>query len=576
MKRSDLTVLQSLAPFMGGLRWRYIAGSILLLLTNGCALLIPWLLKIAVDGLQQPATARFTAVQAALLIALAAVCYAVVRVFSRTVILHAARLLEFRIREALFGHLMLLDPGFFTRERTGDILSRFSNDLTNLRMLTGFGAMSVLNTVIIYLAALWLMVGISPWLTVAAVAPLPLMVLAVRSMSGRIFDVSRQAQEELARLSSLTEESVSAIRLIKSYCRESAVYEQFQRFSDGCLTKNLELARLRGLVMPIMSMAAGAGTLAVLYLGGSQVIRGQISLGSFVAFSGYLALLAWPTAALGWILSLIQRGAASMARLNELLQETPAVRELPGAVKISSIGQGIELRNLCFSYGDRQVLHNLSCRIAPGERIGITGTVGSGKSTLLRLIPRLLSVSEGMLFIDGHDVTTVSLAALRRLIGYLPQEATLFSRSIEENMAYGGAGNSEQAASRAGLSSDLAGFQNGVQTVVGERGVTLSGGQRQRVALARALMREPDLLLLDDPLASVDAGREDEILTALGSGWQNRTVLLVSQRLSAFRDCHRVLVLDEGRIVEQGAPQELLQNGGQYAELARLQGVTSY
>ena len=575
MKTSDLTVLQSLSPFMRGLRWRYFAGSILLLLTNGCALLIPWLLKVAVDGLQQPAAARFSAAQAALLIALAAVCYAVVRIFSRTVILHAARLLEFRIREALFGHLMLLDPGFFTRERTGDILSRFSNDLTNLRMLTGFGAMSVLNTVIIYLAALWLMVDINPWLTVTAVAPLPLMVLAVRSMSGRIFDVSRQAQEELARLSSLTEESVGAIRLIKSYCREHAVYAQFQRVSDSCLTKNLELARLRGLVMPIMSMAAGAGTLAVLYLGGSQVIRGQISLGSFVAFSGYLALLAWPTAALGWILSLIQRGAASMARLNELLQETPAVGEVPGAVKISSIGQGLELRNLCFSYGERQVLHNLSFRIAAGERIGITGTVGSGKSTLLRLIPRLLPVGEGMLFIDGHDVTTVSLAGLRCLIGYLPQEATLFSRSIAENMAYGGAGNSEQAASRAGLNSDLAGFQDGLQTVVGERGVTLSGGQRQRVALARALMREPDLLLLDDPLASVDAGREDEILKELSVSWQNRTVLLVSQRLSAFRDCHRVLVLDEGRIIEQGSPQELLRRGGQYAELARLQGVAT-
>lgn len=575
MQFARINELRSLIPFMRGLRWRYFAGSILLLLTNGCALLIPWLLKVAVDGLQQPAAARFSAAQAALLIALAAVCYAVVRIFSRTVILHAARLLEFRIREALFGHLMLLDPGFFTRERTGDILSRFSNDLTNLRMLTGFGAMSVLNTVIIYLAALWLMVDINPWLTVTAVAPLPLMVLAVRSMSGRIFDVSRQAQEELARLSSLTEESVGAIRLVKSYCREHAVYTQFQRVSDSCLTKNLELARLRGLVMPIMSMAAGAGTLAVLYLGGSQVIRGQISLGSFVAFSGYLALLAWPTAALGWILSLIQRGAASMARLNELLQETPAVGEVPGAVKISSIGQGLELRNLCFSYGERQVLHNLSFRIAAGERIGITGTVGSGKSTLLRLIPRLLPVGEGMLFIDGHDITTVSLAGLRCLIGYLPQEATLFSRSIAENMAYGGAGNSEQAASRAGLNSDLAGFQDGLQTVVGERGVTLSGGQRQRVALARALMREPDLLLLDDPLASVDAGREDEILKELSVSWQNRTVLLVSQRLSAFRDCHRVLVLDEGRIIEQGSPQELLRRGGQYAELARLQGVAT-
>ncbi len=302
MQSARINELRSLIPFMQGLHWRYAVGCFLLLLTNGCALLIPWLLKVAVDSLQQPADTRFSAAQAALLIALSAVCYAVVRVFSRTVILHAARLLEFRIREALFARLMLLDPGFFTRERTGDILSRFSNDLTNLRMLTGFGAMSILNTLIIYLAGVWLMLGIDVWLTLAAVVPLPLMVLAVRSMSSRIFTISRQAQEELASLSSLTEETVGAIRLIKSYCRENAVNSQFERLSGQCLAKNLELARVRGLIMPIMALAAGAGTLAVLYLGGNLVIRGQISLGSFFAIYGYLALLSRPTVALGWIL----------------------------------------------------------------------------------------------------------------------------------------------------------------------------------------------------------------------------------------------------------------------------------
>lgn len=572
MERSRLAELTALLPFLQGLRWRYAAGTLLLVITNGCALLIPWLMKLAIDGLQQPAAARFTPSGIALLIAATAVVYAVVRIFSRTVILNAARLLEFAIREALFARLTLLDPGFFSRERTGDILSRFANDLTNLRMLTGFGVLSLLNTAIIYLAALWLMVGISPLLTLAAVAPLPLMILAVRALSSRIFQLSREAQEQLAGISSLTEETVGAIRLIKSYCREAHFDQLFAQATAKNLAKNLALARVRGIVMPIMGWAAGLGTLAVLYLGGRQVITDQITLGQFVAFSGYLALLVWPTASLGWILTMMQRGAASMARLNELLTAQPTVVDPPVPRHLHALGTGLELRGLCFSYGERRVLQDISLQVTPGERIGITGPVGSGKSTLLRLIARLLPVQPGMLLVDGHDITTVAIESYRRLIGYVPQEAQLFSRSIQENVAYGGTGAVTDAVARAGLATDLAGFADGLQTVVGERGVTLSGGQRQRVALARALVREPQLLVLDDPLAAVDAGREDEILEALSANWADKTVLIVSQRLSAFRDCHRVLVLDEGRIVEEGPPALLLQHGGRYAALAQLQG----
>lgn len=572
MERSRLTELTALLPFLQGLRWRYAAGTLLLVITNGCALLIPWLMKLAIDGLQQPAAARFTPSGIALLIAATAVVYAVVRIFSRTVILNAARLLEFAIREALFARLTLLDPGFFSRERTGDILSRFANDLTNLRMLTGFGVLSLLNTAIIYLAALWLMVGISPLLTLAAVAPLPLMILAVRALSSRIFQLSREVQEQLAGISSLTEETVGAIRLIKSYCREAHFDQLFAQATAKNLAKNLALARVRGIVMPIMGWAAGLGTLAVLYLGGRQVIADQITLGQFVAFSGYLALLVWPTASLGWILTMMQRGAASMARLNELLTAQPTVVDPPVPQQLNALGTGLEFRGLCYSYGERRVLQDISLQVTPGERIGITGPVGSGKSTLLRLIARLLPVQPGMLLVDGHDITTVAIDSYRRLIGYVPQEAQLFSRSIQENVAYGGTGAVTDAVARAGLATDLAGFADGLQTVVGERGITLSGGQRQRVALARALVREPQLLVLDDPLAAVDAGREDAILEALSANWGDKTVLIVSQRLSAFRDCHRVLVLDEGRIVEEGPPDLLLQQGGRYAELARLQG----
>lgn len=572
MKPSSIRELKALLPFLDGLRWRYALGAVLLLITNTCALLIPWLLKQAIDGLEHPAQATMTPARTAATIAVVALGYALVRVFSRTTTLNAARLIEFRIREALFARLMSLDAGFFSRERTGDILSRFANDLTNVRMVTGFGAMSLLNVVILYSAAIWLMARINPWLTFAAVAPLPLMVLAVRVMSSRIFELSREAQEQLAGLSSLAEESVGAVRLIKSYCREPHFDRLFAAASAKNLSKNLELARLRGLVMPTMGLATGAGMLAVLYLGGRLVISSQISLGQFVAFSGYLALLVWPTAMMGWILTLVQRGAASMTRLSELLAAVPAVVNHAEAVELQDIRDGLEIRQLRFRYGEREVLHGITFRAAAGERIGITGPVGSGKSTLLRLIPRLLPPGDGMLLLDGHDINRVEIDSLRGLIGYVPQETLLFSRSIGENIAYGGIGDCSKAAVNAGLADDLAGFGNGLSTVVGERGVTLSGGQRQRVALARALVREPRLLLLDDPLASVDAGREDEILKALAENWQGRTVLLVSQRLSAFRDCHRVLVLDEGQIVEEGAPDDLLKAGGRYTELARLQG----
>lgn len=569
--RSALTQLHTLAPFLDGLRWRYAAGAFLLLLTNGCALLIPWLLKLAVEGLKQPSAAGWSTGSYAALIAGLGLLHCLVRIGSRTTILHAARIVEYRVREALFRQLLALDLSFYNRERTGDILSRFSNDLTNVRMLTGFGVMSLLNTAIIYLAAVWLMLLISPWLTLAAVGPLPLMVLLVRRISGRVFNLSREAQEELARLSSLAEESISAVRLVKSYCREPYFDKLFDQASRDCLAKNLELARVRGVVLPIMVAATGIGTLAVLFIGGQQVIAGAISLGDFVAFSGYLALLAWPTAVMGWILTLLQRGAASMGRLNELLSALPVLDH--AMEQPAEFQQSLELRRLSFSYGDRPVLQEINAVVRSGERVGITGGVGSGKTTLLRLLARLLPVEPGRIFLDGRDVTGLSLASVRRLIGYLPQEAFLFSRSIRDNISYGGAGDVGHGAEQAGLNADLAGFGDGLATMVGERGVTLSGGQRQRVALARALVRQPALLLLDDPLAAVDAGKEDEILDALAANWQGKTVLLVSQRLSAFRDCQRVLVLDEGRIVEQGSPQELLACGGRYAELARLQGM---
>lgn len=556
-------------------RWRYAAGSFFLLATNGFALLIPWVMKLAVEGLQHPDSARLSPAACALLIVLLASLHCITRIFSRTLILNAARIIEFRIRNDLFQRLMLLDQNFYSTSRTGDILSRFSNDLTNVRMLTGFGVMSSINTALIYVAAVSLMLRIHPWLTMWAIIPFPLMVLVVKKVSQRVFQRSLEAQEELARLSSLAEESVTAVRLIKSYCREEHFREKFGQTAGQYLRHNLRLARLRGLVIPVMAAATGAGTLAVLFMGGKLVIAGSITLGDFVAFSGYLAMLVWPTAVMGWILTLAQRGAASMSRLAAILKAEADVADAREAEPLTGIREGIEYRGVSFSFGDAQVLDTISFRIAAGEKVGITGAVGSGKTTLIKLLPRLLPVGNGMIIIDGRDINHITLSSLRRLFGYIPQEAFLFSRSIRENIAYGLADPDEatilESARQAGFSEDIEKFPDGLGTLVGEKGVTLSGGQKQRLAIARALATDPPVLLLDDPLSAVDAGREEEVLNELGQYYASRTVLIISQRVSAFRDCDRIIVLEKGRIVEEGTEANLLKLGGVYAQMSRLQ-----
>lgn len=531
-------------------------------------------MKLAVEALQNPAAARYSAATCALVIAGLALGHCVIRIYSRTLVLNAARIIEYRIREELFQRLLLLDLPFFSASRTGDILSRFANDLTNVRMLAGFGAMSAMNTLILYGAAVTLMWRIHPWLTLCAVAPFPLMVLLVKRVSRRMFRRSLAAQEELARLSSLAEESISAVRLVKSYCREEHFQRMFQEIAVRYLEHNLVMGRLRGLIIPVMAVATGAGTLIVLFLGGRLVIGGTITLGDFVAFNGYLAMLVWPTAIMGWILTMLQRGASSMSRLNSILAAEPEVADAADAEPLTEVRQGIEFRNLTFGYDGDRLLEGISCRIAAGERIGITGEVGSGKSSLLRLLPRLLPVADGMILIDGKDINHVTLASLRSLIGYVPQEAFLFSRSIRENIAYGVDdrwSDVSDAARQAGFTDDVNGFRDGLETLVGEKGVSLSGGQKQRLSIARALLPGPRILLLDDPLSAVDAGREEEVLSQLSGFYADRTVLIVSHRLSVFRDCHRILVLKDGRIAEQGSPGELLAKNGLYAGMERMQ-----
>lgn len=566
--------LSRLKPFLQQHWQSYLAGALLLAGTNAFALLIPWLLKLAVESIQSRGNAPHSPAWYGGAIIAAALLHGFIRIFSRTTLLHNARRIEFAIREALYDRLLQLDPLFYGRERTGDLLSRFSNDLTNVRMLIGFGILNIINTAIVYSSALVLMGSISPSLTLWAVLPFPVMIFVVKRISASMFRRSRRAQEELARLTSSVEENVSAAAVIKAYCREQAAVAAFAAVSGRYMQSNMRIAQLRGLMIPVMAATGATGTLIVLVLGGKQVVAGSLTLGDFVAFNGYLAMLIWPTIIMGWILNLLQRGAASMGRLNEVLAAEPRVREPAAPAAVRSLGGAIELRRLQFSY-DRPLLQEISLSIPAGSRLGIVGPVGAGKSTLVGLLSRLYPVADGCILLDGIDINRLPLATLRGAIGYVPQESFLFSRSIGANIAFGRDDADEAAirrvASLASLYPEIERFPDGYASMVGERGITLSGGQKQRAAIARALLKDCSILILDDPLSAVDAETETKILAALAREQGKRTTIIVSHRLSALRDCDTIVYLDGGRIVEQGNHRQLLKLGGRYAALYREQ-----
>ena len=565
--------INQLAPLIPYLRqqWRsYLFGALFLAGTSGFALTIPWLLKLAVESIQTPQKAAHSPAWFGGAIIAAALLHGAIRVLSRTTLLHTARRIEFNLREEMYARLLLLDLNFFNKERTGDLISRFANDLTNVRMLVGFGVLNIINTVLVYCAALFLMTRLSPQLTLFAILPFPLMIFIVKRISASMFRRSKRAQEELARLTNSVEENVSAAAVIKAYCREEAAIASFADVSNSYMASNMKIARLRGLMIPVMAATGALGTLIVLIMGGGRVATGIMTLGEFVAFNGYLAMLIWPTIMMGWILNLVQRGSASMSRLNEILQARAEVSE-PLCPTAEQISGRIELRNLSFSYGETPLLRDITFTIPAGCRLGVVGPVGSGKSTLVRLVARLYHVAIGALFIDNRDINSYPLTALRSAIGYVPQESFLFSRSIGDNIAFGKEGATEseirQAAIMASLHHDVARFPDGYATMVGERGITLSGGQKQRTSIARALLKDPAILIFDDPLSAVDAATEEEILQSLKTECRGKTVIIVSHRLSALRDCDTIIFLADGRIVEQGSHQELLTLGGRYAAL---------
>jgi ATP-binding cassette subfamily B protein len=553
--------------------------------TNAFSLAIPWLLKHAIDTLRTlpPAEAHGIVVRDAVAIIAAAVLQAVIRTWSRIFIFDAGRNVEYGLRRDVLAHLLCLDPGFYRRHPTGDVMSRLTNDLSSVRLLFGPGILNLLNTALVYATGIVLMLQLSPRLTLLALAPYPILLIAVRLASRRIYRAGRAIQEQLGTMSTAIQEDLAGINVIKHYSLETSRQRAFRGVNDEYLKRSLGLVRARGALMPLFAMLGGLGTLIVLWAGGREVIAGRLTVGGLVAFNGYLVLMSWPTFALGWIIGIWQRGIAAWARVRELLVTVPAIADTAGDSPDAQEQQApsVVARDLTVVLDGRTVLDRVSFALPAGATLAVVGPTGAGKTMLVDSMLRMLDVPPGAVTVAGRDVTRIPIAELRRLVGYAPQDAFLFSATVAENIAFGirdaDAGPDaiaervRRAAEAAGLGPDVAALPDGYDTLVGERGITLSGGQRQRVALARALASDPQILILDDSLSSVDAETERNILTRLKPILAGRTSILVSHRVAAVRDADQILVLDAGRVAEHGTHLSLMGSGGVYASLYREQ-----
>ncbi len=563
---------------------RYAGGIACLIGATTLVMAVPWLFKEAVDAMGRGEGAGVVLRYAAMIVAIAVV-QGVVRTFSRFVIFNVGRDIEYDLRNDLFRHLESMPLAFYQQRQTGDLMSRLVNDVTAVRMLLGPGILNFINTPVYYVYGLAIMLSIDARLTVAALAVYPLALIAVKRTSRLLMERTLRVQEGLADLSSRVQETLAGIHVVKSYAAEDREREAFAALNRRFQEQSLRLARARGFIIPVMNVVGGVGALVVVWYGGARVVARQLSVGDLVAFIGYLHLLAWPTMALGWMLSVLQRGRAAMQRLNELFAVPPAITSPPDATGIDGFRGEVVFRDVGFAYPGRgdAALDGVDLTVSAGATVAVVGRTGAGKSTLVQLLPRLFDVDRGAVLVDGRDVRSLPLDWLRRHVGLVPQDPFLFSGTIRDNIAFAldtnGAGPDpariDWAVRMAGLTRDLRDMPAGLDTLVGERGVTLSGGQKQRVALARVLASSPEVVVLDDALSSVDTGTEREMLERLREFFRGRTTILVAQRLSTVREADMIVVVDDGRIVDAGDHETLLARGGLYTDLFRQQAVAA-
>jgi ATP-binding cassette, subfamily B, multidrug efflux pump len=567
--------LSTLKPYM----WRYRRGILLgmgaLVIKDLAAALQPLVIRRIVDGMTAGAGLSFALHLVFLLITLA-IFKGFFQYWMRVILIGMSRDVEYDLRNDFFAHLVRLAPDFYGKNRTGDIMARSTNDLNAVRMMLGPGIMYWTETSLTFVFAVAVMLTMDWRLTLLALLPAPLVSLAVILFGRRIHDRFERIQAMFSDISSRVQENLAGVRMIRAYAQENPELQRFEKLNKDYIAQNIKLVRISGVFQPLLETMIGITFLIVLWAGGRRVLSGDITLGSFVAFNSYMGMLVWPMIAMGWVVNLMQRGSASMARISQILRERPSIAAPASPVKLAGGIRGeIEFRGVSVDYPAGRALDSASLRIPAGRTFAVVGHTGSGKSTLVNLVPRLLDPSAGTVLVDGIDVRDFSPADLRRQIGFVPQETFLFSDTISANIAFGVENATPEsirrAAEIAGLGPDIEGFPDGYQTMVGERGITLSGGQKQRTAIARAILRDPAILILDDALSSVDTLTEERILNSLASIMRGRTVILISHRVSTVRLADCIVVLEAGAIVESGTHAELAANGGYYAGLYQKQ-----
>ena len=572
------TVLPYFRPYRAGI----VAGLGLVIVTNLFTVAGPYLIKLSIDGLGDPDVTMGRISTYALLIVTAALLGGAAKYGMRELLNGLSRRIECDLRNDFFSHLLRLDASFYGGTRTGDLMAHATNDTQAVRMATGPAIMYSVNTLVSFLLALGFMVWISPRLTLYALMPMVILPPVVFAFARVIHQRFEKIQEQFATLSTMVQENLTGIRIVRAYVQEESQAHHFDGLNREYMDRNMGLVKAAGLFHPILALFSGTAMVIVLWLGGLEVIAGRITLGDFVAFGIYVAMLIWPLIALGWVVNLFQRGAASMGRLNRIFETEPAVRPPQNPVRLAEPRGAVEFRNVSFRYPgtERLVLEDVSFSADPGQTVAVVGPTGSGKTTLVTLIPRIYDVTGGHVLVDGVDVRDLDPGELRSLIGMVPQDPFLFSTTIEENIGLGLDLSAEasdpdeavvEAARIAQLHESIQGFPRRWRTVLGERGVNLSGGQKQRTTLARAVARDPRILVLDDALSAVDTHTEARILDDLTRVMEGRTSFIISHRVSAVMNADLILVLDGGRIVERGRHPDLIALRGTYARLLHRQ-----